>query len=77
MPQIKARLIGNARIFDNVAGHEGIKRTLLRFLRSNEPVHILLVGPPGQAKTLFLKSILKGFGSKKSFFADEIRNIKE
>jgi len=31
-------------------------------------VHILLVGPPGQAKTLFLKCILETFGEKKAFF---------
>jgi Holliday junction DNA helicase RuvB len=33
-----------------------------------EPIHILLVGPPGQAKTLFLKCILETFGEKKAFF---------
>jgi MoxR-like ATPase len=31
-------------------------------------VHILLVGPPGQAKTLFLKCILEAFGEKKIYF---------
>jgi len=40
--------------FDKIIGYEGIKRTFLRSLNSKEPVHILLVGPPGQAKTLFL-----------------------
>jgi Holliday junction DNA helicase RuvB len=28
----------------------------------------MLVGPPGQAKTLFLKCILETFGEKKAFF---------
>src|SRR5207245_2415397 len=39
------------------------------FIRSlnSEPVHILLVGPPGQAKTLFLKCILETFGEKAFF----------
>jgi MoxR-like ATPase len=55
-------------IFDNVIGYEGIKRTFVRSLNSEEPVHILLVGPPGQAKTLFLKCILETFGDKKAFF---------
>jgi Holliday junction DNA helicase RuvB len=40
----------------------------LRSLSSKEPVYILLVGPPGQAKTLFLKCILKTFGGEKAFF---------
>jgi Holliday junction DNA helicase RuvB len=37
-------------------------------LNSSVPVHILLVGPPGQAKTMFLKSILQSFGHNKAFF---------
>ncbi|MGC2680430.1 MAG: ATP-binding protein [Candidatus Nitrosopolaris sp.] len=63
--------IGTTRrglIFDEVVGYKGIKRTFLRALNSDEPVHLLLVGPPGQAKTLFLKSILNEFGEKKAFF---------
>ncbi len=60
--------IGKAQIFNNIVGYEGIKRTFLRSLNSKEPVHILLVGPPGQAKTLFLKCILEEYGSTKAFF---------
>jgi holliday junction DNA helicase RuvB len=55
-------------IFDSILGYDGIKRTFSRSLISKEPVHILLVGPPGQAKTLFLKCILETFGEKKAFF---------
>ena len=63
----RMRLIGKKRVFDKIVGYEGIKRTFLRSLNSAEPVHILLVGPPGQAKTLFLKCILETF-SEKAFF---------
>jgi replication-associated recombination protein RarA len=56
------------QIFGHVIGYDGIKRTFLRSLNSEEPVHILLVGSPGQAKTMFLKSILETFGEKKAFF---------
>jgi MoxR-like ATPase len=56
------------QIFDSIVGYEGIKRTFHRSLNSKEPVHILLVGPPGQAKTMFLKCILEAFGSTKAFF---------
>src|SRR5215469_7180602 len=59
--------IGRRQIFDEIVGYEGIKRTFVRSLTSKEPVHILLVGPPGQAKTLFLKCILETFGEKKAF----------
>jgi SpoVK/Ycf46/Vps4 family AAA+-type ATPase len=47
--------IFDVQIFDKIIGYEAIKRTLVRSLNSEEPVHILLAGPPGQAKTLFLK----------------------
>jgi holliday junction DNA helicase RuvB len=57
-----------AQTFDHIVGYDGIKRTFYRSLNSHEPVHILLVGPPGQAKTLFLKCILETFGEKKAFF---------
>lgn len=66
--RFRIRMIGNAQIFDRVVGYEGIKRTFVRSLVSKEPVHILLVGPPGQAKTLFLKCKLETFGEKKTFF---------
>ena len=55
-------------MFDKIVGYDGIKRTFVRSLTSKQPVHILLVGQPGQAKTLFLKCILETFGEKKAFF---------
>jgi MoxR-like ATPase len=64
----KRKRIGKTDLFDMIIGYQGIKRTFLRSLNSAEPVHILLVGPPGQAKTLFLKSILEAVGEKKAFF---------
>jgi Holliday junction DNA helicase RuvB len=60
--------LGRPQIFGNIFGYEGIKRTFIRSLNSQQPVHFLLVGPPGQAKTLFLKCILETFGEKKAFF---------
>jgi len=55
-------------MFDKIVGYDGIKNTFVRSLTSKEPVHILLVGPPGQAKTLFLKCVLEAFGEKKAYF---------
>ena len=57
-----------ARMFDEIISYNGIKHTFVRSLNSEEPVHILLVGPPGQPKTLFLKCILERFGEKKASF---------
>ncbi|MGB8934551.1 MAG: AAA family ATPase [Candidatus Nitrosopolaris sp.] len=55
-------------MFDKIVGYDGIKRTFVRSLISKEPVHILLIGLPGHAKTMFLKCILETFGEKKAFF---------
>jgi holliday junction DNA helicase RuvB len=64
----RSRPIERVQIFKKIFGYEGIKRTFVRSLASKEPVHLLLVGPPGQAKTMFLKCILEKFGEKKAFF---------
>jgi MoxR-like ATPase len=62
------RRVKKVQIFEKIFGYEGVKQTFVRSLNSTEPVHLLLVGPPGQAKTMFLKSILETFGEKKAFF---------
>ncbi len=75
---VRRELPGKARMFDNIVGYKEIKRTFLRSLISKEPVHILLIGPPGQAKTLFLKSILHEFREKSmsdSFFSSVFHNL--
>ena len=68
LASIRRRPLATGQIFDKIIGYEGIKRTFVRSLNSEEPVHIVLVGPPGQAKTLFLKCLLETFGDKKVFF---------
>jgi len=68
LASIRRRPLATVQIFDKIIGYEEIKHTFVRSLNSEEPVHIVLVGPPGQAKTLFLKCILETFGEKKVFF---------
>ncbi|HYA82946.1 MAG TPA: AAA family ATPase [Candidatus Bathyarchaeia archaeon] len=65
---LRGEASNRSHVFDKIVGYDGIKRTFLRSLSSKEPIHILLIGPPGQAKTLFLKCILETFGGKKAFF---------
>lgn len=36
-------------------------------IKADEPVHILLVGPPASAKTMFIKSLMK---LNNSYFTD-------
>jgi Holliday junction DNA helicase RuvB len=45
-------------VFDDIVGHDDIKQIFRMALYSEKPVHILLVGPPGTSKTMFLEKIL-------------------
>jgi len=56
------------RFFDEIIGHESIKKLFSLALRSNEPTHILLGGPPASAKTMFLISLRQDL--KDSYFID-------
>src|SRR4051812_22296927 len=46
-------------LFNNIVGYDNIKKIFYFAIRSHLPVHILLVGPPGSAKTLFLMECMK------------------
>jgi Holliday junction resolvasome RuvABC ATP-dependent DNA helicase subunit len=45
--------IRRGRIFDEIVGYGGIKRTFLRALNSDEPVHVLLLNEFGEKKAFF------------------------
>jgi Holliday junction resolvasome RuvABC ATP-dependent DNA helicase subunit len=55
-------------LFSEISGHEDIKWTLQKVIDNEEPVHVLLVGPPGLGKTRFLKAIEKEYPDL-SYFA--------
>jgi Holliday junction DNA helicase RuvB len=46
-------------LFDVVEGMESAKRVLRLALEADRPVHVLLVGPPGSAKTVLLSEIAR------------------
>lgn len=46
-------------LFANIVGYDDIKKIFNYAFSSSLPVHILLVGPPGSAKTLFLMECMK------------------
>jgi hypothetical protein len=56
------------RFFGDIIGHEHIKRPFGLTLRTDEPTHILLSGPPASAKTMFLLSLRRRL--KDSGFVD-------
>ncbi|MGI0020425.1 MAG: ATP-binding protein [Nitrososphaera sp.] len=46
-------------LFASIVGYDDVKRLFSLSLSSDKPVHILLVGPPASAKTLFMLECMK------------------
>jgi replication-associated recombination protein RarA len=51
------QLFKRRELFSDISGYEDIKWTLQKAIENEDPIHILLVGPPGLGKTRFLKAI--------------------
>jgi Holliday junction DNA helicase RuvB len=47
------------QLFDNIVGYDDVKMLFNLSFSSEKPVHILLVGPPASAKTLFMLECIK------------------
>jgi len=45
--------------FEEILGHDDIKQIFAKAILSKRPVHLLLVGSPGSAKTMFLTEIIR------------------
>ncbi len=52
-------------LFESIVGYSDVKKLFQMSLSSDKPVHILLVGPPASAKTLFMLECMK---LERSFF---------
>ena len=46
-------------LFADIFGYEDIKEIFDMTIKANRPVHVLLVGPPASAKSLFMSSLTK------------------
>jgi hypothetical protein len=44
-------------LFDHIVGHDDVKYWLGKSLASSQPVHVIMVGPPGTAKSMFLEAV--------------------
>ena len=53
------------QLFINIVGYNDVKKLFRMSLSSEKPVHVLLVGPPASAKTLFMLECIK---LERSFF---------
>ncbi len=51
-------------LFSDISGHDEVKELLQAALSAEKPVHILLVGPPALAKSLFLWDIETAAGEQ-------------
>lgn len=54
--------------FDYIIGYSDVKKFLRMSINTEEPVHILLIGPPASAKTMFIKSMMMKLDN--SYFTD-------
>ena len=52
--------------FENILGNDDIKLILNKAILSERPIHIILVGKPGSAKTMFLTEMMRRL--KNSYF---------
>lgn len=59
--------------FDYIIGYYDVKRFLKMSISTDEPVHILLVGPPASAKTMFITAMTK---LNNSYLADGSNSTK-
>ena len=44
-------------MFEGIEDYEKVKRTIIMALRARAPVHVLLIGPPGVGKSVFLDTV--------------------
>jgi len=51
-------------LFEEIAGHEDVKELLRACVLLERPVHVLLVGPPALAKSLFLLELERALGDR-------------
>jgi holliday junction DNA helicase RuvB len=63
------------KLFSQIEGLDDIKEMMLRALESAERAHILLIGPPASAKTLFMLEIEKFLGHR-VYFAEGASSTK-
>ena len=56
--------------FPNVVGYPDIKKLLLKSVMSNDPIHIVLTGPPSSSKTVFLLDLLDSL--RDAYFVDAV-----
>jgi len=70
----KLHITSHENLFADIIGYDHIKKLFQMALQSESATHILLVGPPASAKTMFLTSLMHRL--KNSYFADGSSSTK-
>jgi holliday junction DNA helicase RuvB len=65
--------IDHDKLFEDIIGYAHIKKLFKMALDSDSAIHVLLVGPPASAKTMFLTSLMQ---LKNSYFTDGANSTK-
>lgn len=71
-------------LFNFIIGHDDIKNLFWSSIKAEQPVHIMLVGPPASAKSLFLEELARlpfsrftnGGGTSKAGLADYLLEFR-
>jgi Holliday junction DNA helicase RuvB len=71
-------------LFDFIIGHDNIKSLFWRSLKAEQPVHVLMVGPPACSKSMFLSELARlpfsrftnGGGTSKAGLADYLLEFR-
>ena len=58
-PSTKISCAKSGELFSTIVGYNDVKKIFALSITSQKPVHILLVGPPASAKTLFMLECMK------------------
>ena len=62
-------------LFKYIVGYDDIKELLKKVLKSEKPVHVLLIGPPSTGKTLFLEDIYNAFSDAEFVVGSEASGL--
>jgi len=62
--QVPAIELDFTGMFDDIIGYDNIKMLLRECLQAEKPIHVLLVGPPAMAKSVFLWDIESSWGEQ-------------
>jgi holliday junction DNA helicase RuvB len=54
-------------LFEDIIDYDDVKRLFRMAINADDPVHILLIGPPASAKTVFMRTLTK---LQNSYFTD-------